>query len=66
MSVYRSAQKWLCFCAQYNCMELLDPVTMGICPEISFDHASLSNKETRYVQKELVEIEKRFDEAREA
>ena len=53
-------------CTVYTCTELLDPVTMRICPENPFDHASLSNKETRDVQKELVEIEKRFDEAREA
>ena len=41
-------------------------MTIGICPENPVDHASLSNKETRDVQKVLVEIEKRFNEAREA
>ena len=41
-------------------------MTMCICQENPFDHASLSNKETRDVQKELVEIEKGFNEAREA
>ena len=29
-----------------------------------FDHASLSNEETKEVEKELDEIEKKFDEAR--
>ena len=29
-----------------------------------FDHASLSNEETRYVKKELDEIDKKFDKAR--
>ena len=38
---------------------------MGIHPEKNpFDHASLSNKETKDVKKELDEIDKKFDEAR--
>ena len=41
-------------------------MTMGICPENPFDHVSLCSKETRDVQKELVEIDKKFDETKEA
>ena len=34
--------------------------------KISFDHAILSNEETRDVKKELDDIDKKFDENREA
>ena len=53
--------------AQYKCNEILDPVTMGICPEKNpFDHVSLSNEETRDNKKELDDIENKFDDARAA
>ena len=42
--------------------ELYNPVTMGICPEKSFDYAGLSNEETVDAKEELGEI----DEARGA
>jgi hypothetical protein len=41
-------------------------VTMGICPEKSFDHEGLSNGETVDFKEELDEIVKKFDEARVA
>ena len=52
---------------QYKYTDLLDPVTMGrdLSRRNPFDHASLSNEETRDVKKELVEIEKKFDGAEE-
>ena len=53
-------------CIQCKCTLLLDPVTMGICPEKSFDHAGLSNEETIDVKEELGEIDNKFDEARGA
>ena len=45
---------------------LYNPVTMGICPEKSFDHTGLSNEETVEVKEELGEIDNKFDEARGA
>ena len=49
----------------YKCTVLLDPVTMGICPKQSpFDHASLSNEESSNFEKELDEIDKKFNEAK--
>ena len=39
---------------QYKRAELLDPVTMVICPKKSFDHGRLSKEE-------LVDIDKKFD-----
>ena len=41
-------------------------MTIGICPEKTFDHASLSNEETKDVKKVFDEIEKKFNEARGA
>ena len=37
--------------------ELYNPVTMGICPEKSFDYAGLSNEKTVDVKEELGEID---------
>ena len=37
---------------------------MVIWPEKSFDHASLSNEETKDAKKELAKIDKKFDKAR--
>ena len=51
---------------QSNCTELLDPLTMGICPDkILLTIRVLSNEETRDIKKEVDEIDKKIDEARE-
>ena len=52
--------------AQYKCTEILDPVTMGICPKNTFDHVSFSEGEARDIKKELDDIDNKFDEARSA
>ena len=42
----------------------MDPVTIGICPQTSFDHACLSNEQTFDVEEELGDIYKKFDEGK--
>ena len=39
------------------------PVTKGICPQTSFDHAGLFNEQTIDVKEELGDIYKKFDDS---
>ena len=43
---FHSQEPWGKFKGFQNTNELYNPVTMGICPEKSFDYAGLYNKET--------------------